>query len=243
MQDVEPSILYGKHTIGTCAFMAGLPSLQTQSAWSFAQMVQYNAEYLPTNEIIHYMKPSMSGIAEARNHVADHILGDWLFMLDADHWFDPRILARLLRLMKKHDVPIISGLYQFRESPYPAVMFADTGNPQIPFRLLDFDIKQFPKERELIKIGSCGGGCLLIKKEVFVRIKEELGEKPFTVAPPYTSSEDHSFFLRCKKLNIPVHVAPWVECHHIHTIKLKIEDYDNIDINHIPKQEVDIESL
>ena len=241
MPPVE-SFLYGKKIIGTVAYMMGIPSVEKEFVWSAMQMQQYNSEFLcGEGEIINYIKPGFSAHSEARNWIADNMQGDWVLMLDCDHWFSGRLLARMLRLMYKYNLPILSGLYQFRHEPHPAVMFTDGETKENPFNLIDFTIKDFPRENELIKVASTGGGCLLIKKEVFQEIKNKLIERPFSHRPPF--SEDHSFFLRCKELNIPVHVAPWIECHHIHHIKLKIEDHDNMDIAHLKKREVDIPTL
>ena len=240
MGELEP-ILYGKKIIGTIGTMMGTPFVHSEFAWSFAQMVQYNQEYLcGPNEIIHQIKPSFTEHATARNSLVDNAFGEWLFMMDCDHWFNPNILLRLLRLMKKYDLPVISGIYQFREEPYPAVIFTEVPAPKT-FQLIDFNIKDFPRDRELIQIASGGAGCLLVKMSVFREIREKLQEKPFGHIPPF--SEDHSFFLRLKKLNIPIHCAPWVEYHHIKHVKLKLRDHDNSDIKYITGREVDIKTL
>ena len=241
MPPVE-SFLYGKKIIGTVALMSGIHSVETMFMKSYAQMIQYNQEFLcDQGETVHYLYANFSEHASARNYLADNMMGDWVLMLDCDHAYSPRLLTRMLRLMYKHNIPVLSGLYQFRHKPYPPVIFTDGETKENPFNLLDFSRKDFPREDDLIRVASSGAGCLLIKKEVFQKIKEAIKERPFSHRPPF--SEDHSFFLRLKELNIPVHVAPWIECHHIHHIKLKIDDYDNMDQEHLKKREVDIQTL
>ena len=235
-------MLYGKRLIGTIAPMMGIPFVHKEFAWSFAQLIQYSQEYIcGPNEYIHLIKPGFSEHAAARNSLVDNAFGEWLFMLDCDHVFDPDLLGRLLRIMKKYDLPVVCGLYQFREEPYPAVLFTHGASPNKPFELIDFNIREFPRDQEIMNIASAGAGCLLVKTEVFARIKAELGEKPFAHRAPL--SEDHSFFLRLKELKIPAFCAPWVECHHIHHVKLKIEDHDNSDIKYMDKRYVDIPTL
>lgn len=239
--EIEP-ILYGKKLIGTIGIMAGIPFVHKEFMWSFAQMIAYNQEFIcQPNEYIHLIKPGFSEHASARNSLVDNAFGEWLFMLDCDHQFDPDILARLLRIMNKYDLPVVCGLYQFREEPHPAVLFTHGPRPEKPFELIDFNIKDFPRDKEIMQIASAGAGCLLVKTSVFERIKAELGEKAFSHKPPF--SEDHSFFLRLKELQIPVFCAPWVECHHIHHVKLRIEDHDNSDIKYMERREVDIPIL
>ncbi len=241
MQHIEP-IIYGKKLLGTIGIMAGIPMVHKEFMWSFAQMIQFNNEAIcGPNEYIHLIKPGFSEHSSARNSLVDNAFGDWLFMMDCDHWFDPDVLARLLRIMNKYNLPVVCGLYQFREEPHPAVLFTHGSTSDHPFEKIDFDIKTFPRDADIFQIASAGAGCLLVKTAVYERIKAELKEKPFSHRPPF--SEDHSFFLRLKQLKIPVFCAPWVEYHHIHHVKLKIEDHDNSDIKYIDRRIVEIPTI
>src|SRR3990167_10526335 len=114
--------IFQKECLGTIGIMSGIPFVHSEFMWSFAQMVQYNAEYLcGPNEFIHYVKPNTSNHAAARNSLKNQMLGDWLLMLDCDHIFDPDIAVRMLKVMDEYKVQVLTALYTMKEPPYAPV--------------------------------------------------------------------------------------------------------------------------
>ncbi len=157
----------------------------------------------------------------ARNNLVEQMEGDWIFMTDTDHAFAPDLLIRLLNLAEKHKAKVISGIYQSKYPPHDPVacLWYETEG-----KVKALPIKDWNRNAEVLQLpGGVGGGCLLIYREVFNRIKTELGEDPFTEYPGL--SEDYSFCYRCKKLGIPVFLAPNVESHHIIDHVLSVEDH------------------
>lgn len=221
--------MFSKKIIGTIGIMGGTPAVLNDFMWSLVQMIQYNNEYLcQPNEIIHLVQPPNSFHAFARNHLCDHVYGDWLLMLDNDHSFEPDLLSRMLRIMYTHNTPVLTALYQYKQSPYAPVIFVENPDNKTkeinPFEMLgDWD-----RSLEVMQIASSGAGCLLIKKEVINKIREELNEDPFDISFPH--SEDLSFFKRLLKLKIPVFCAPQIEYHHVMPKKLSLKDYNDPDI-------------
>lgn len=211
-------MLLGRRTIGTISIMGGIPSIPEPFVWSYSQMREYNSEYLvELNERIEYQKAGISFHAAARNDLVNRFLGDWLVQLDTDHQFEPDIIARLLFCADKYKLDVLTGIYTHKTAPYVPVVY------KYEEQLKGFSpIVLLSKNCEIFEIGSAGAGCLFVRRKVFERIKNELKESPFDITHPY--GEDHSFFLRLRKLGIKSYCNPHIECHHLSWKPTQISD-------------------
>ncbi len=116
--------LVGRKAIGTVAYMGGLQAVAEAFCWSWGELLAYSAHSLcESNEYIHRDKSTMSWHAAARNGLADRMLGDWLFMLDTDHAFEPDLLGRLLHRLNEHQLDVVTGVYVFKRPPHSPVIF------------------------------------------------------------------------------------------------------------------------
>lgn len=170
---------------------------------------------------LHYQKATMSWHEMARNQLVQDMLGDWILMLDTDHVFAPDLLERLLAIKEKHKAPIVSGIYAYKFPPHAPVanMWDESQTDRIRVSpILDWD-----RSAEVMEVGCVGAGCLLIDRKVFKQIEYSLSEAPFSIVPGL--SEDYSFCYRCKKLGIPILLAPQIECHHVIPTVLSVRDY------------------
>ena len=230
-------MIYGRMPMGTVSYMGGVPAVYEQFCWSWGQFIQYNEEFLCDNKkYIHYDRATFSDHAPARNSLVQKALGDWLFMLDTDHVFEPDILHRLLTSMTEADIDVITGMYQFKKKPYSPVVYGK--NVQGNTQALIF----WSEEAKLFRIEAAGAGCLLVKRKVFDRIRNELGKEPFDRIEGY--SEDHSFFKRLKELDIKAFCDPRVECNHVVVQPICLDDFKkyqpkNIDKNTLTLMEVE----
>lgn len=204
-----------KRAIGTVAYGGGLPALLEEFAWAWGQIQTYNAEFVATSDTyVHAMRSKVSDHAVARNSLAESFLGDWLVMLDADHVPDPDIVARLVRSADTYGLDVLSGVYRMKGAPFAPVLYEWLPNPDGEDRPdILRQILGWTVGAGFLEIGSAGAGCLFVRRSVFDRIRDELDEKPFDHIPPY--SEDHSFFLRCKRLGIMPFAATHIECDHL----------------------------
>lgn len=192
---------------------------------SLVEMLIYEQSKLPPGKYIHYDKALVSWHELGRNQLVEKALGQWLLMLDTDHTFAPDLLERLLKVKKKYNAQVISGIYQYKFPPHAPVMnmWRELPAAQGTVTAQTLPIIEYDRHAEAFMVGSCGAGCLLIDKAVFRRIENELHENPFAIYPGL--SEDYSFAFRCKKLGIPIYVAPQIECHHLVTTVLSTLDY------------------
>lgn len=228
-------MLLVKQPIGTMAYMGGLQFVFEEFMWSFAQTVAYGYEFVSKasqNTYVHLERATSSDRAMSRNYLSYKFLGDWLIMFDADHAWEPDILGRMLALFEApladgSRVDVLSALYRYKTYPHLPVCFhwdeSEQGHSVIG---------KFLSEAPLFQIGCAGAGTLLIRRSVFDRIRAELGEDPFAEVHPF--SEDFSFFARCRKLGIPVYVAPKIESDHLVVKRITGKDFDPAAVEIIP---------
>src|SRR5262245_54361146 len=147
-----------KRTIGTIAYMGGLPATLERFTWAWGQLIAYCYEYLcAPGEIIHLDRATVSFHAFARNSLAERMLGDWLLMLDTDHEPDSDIAVRLVYQMQRVDAAVIVGVYCHRAAPGSPVLYQWNDDASLVLPIADWD-----EGAELLEVGSAGAGCLLV---------------------------------------------------------------------------------
>jgi hypothetical protein len=144
---------------------------------------------------------------------------DWLFFLDDDILPQPDVLLRML----SHNVPIVSGLYVSRLPPHSPVAYRQVRPDGEPDRYL-------PVGRiasGLQEVDATGAGCLLVKREVFERMRSA-GVPWFqyicdTDLSRYVS-EDIYFCEQARKLGYPILLDSKAQCGHIGRKVLTLRD-------------------
>jgi GT2 family glycosyltransferase len=207
-----------RHCIGTVAYMGGIPAIPEPFVWSWTQFIQFNAEtlYDIQTEYIHYTRARVSLHSAARTEIAAQIRGSWVMMFDCDMTFDPDILGRLLRLMNRYNLEAVSGIYPYKSAtcfPVASTWNGITNRHE--------GIADWPETADVFEVSSVGAGCLLIRRRVIERVIQELGEDPFGIIPPH--GEDHSFFMRLRKLLVKAYLAPRVQAGHISQVPLYVD--------------------
>ena len=227
-RDVRFPTLYGKKCLGTVSCIAGLPANLTQFTWSLANLMQFGQEYIcQPGEFIHLDPVAVSYHAKARNAAVDRFLGDWIFFLDTDHVFDPDLLSRLLTLQYAYDLEVVSGNYFQRVPPfYPVTCRFEENSERL---IMDLDketgkLRWGPQDSLYeLENGGTGGGCLLIQRSVFPKLRKLGMGEPFENLPPWY--EDYSFFWRCHEAGVKCWLAPRVECHHLQVRPVSQKDH------------------
>lgn len=205
-------LLHAKRTLGTIAFMGGVPAVLTEFTRAWGRLIQYNCEHLcDAKTTIWHTDAGVSDHAFARNVLAAQMQGDWLLMLDTDHMPGPDLAARMLNVFEQNDLDVLSGLYLLKAPPYAPVWYMQNAEGALSW-MGDW---QAPEGGGLylVPLAAAGGGCLLVRRRVFQRIEAELHEQPFTHRG--AMSEDHSFASRCRDLQIPIYGCPAIESPHL----------------------------
>lgn len=211
-------MLLANKPIGTIAYMDGLPAHLRNFTWSLVQMIQFNAEALcGPGEYVHYDRATDSFHSFARNNLAERMLGDWLLMLDTDHEFAPDLAVRMLDRLNVYKADVLVGFYQHKARPYAPVIYMRNK------RRLFAPIGAWDTSADVLQIDSAGAGCLMVRREVFERIRKKFKQGPFDITPPL--GEDHSFFQRCGELGIKVLCDPRVQAPHLRIAPVTLEDY------------------
>lgn len=202
-------MLIDQKQIGTIAYMGGVMAVPEPFAWAWGQMLVFTEEALcQAAEHIHVNRTKLSLHNHARNDLVIGMRGDWILMLDTDISFAPDLAARMVATMHKYGVDVLTGMYSYKRPPHYPVLYihnAETDRHEI--------VSDWDRSLEIFPVDSAGGGCLLVRRSVFERITEECKENPFDLIPG--KGEDHSFFIRCRKLGIKAYCAWKIEVQHL----------------------------
>lgn len=225
-------MIFFKRPIGTCAYLGGLPAVLEEFTWSWGQLIQLNSEYLIQHPVggpgmVCYDRATTSEHAVARNYLSKRMQGDWLWMTDTDHAFDPDIVVRMVSLLNKYDqIDVLSALYRYKVPPYiPNVFWWNHSKQKY------ISVAEVPKTCELWggEELCVGAGCLLVRRRVFEKIRNEMKEEPFDKRKSPDGkmfSEDFSFFVRCRELGLKSFIAPQIESHHLRVQRISSDDFN-----------------
>jgi GT2 family glycosyltransferase len=195
-------------------------------------MIYSNEFCCRPEQYIHLDRSISSDRSGSRNVISERILGDWVFFTDSDHKFEPDLLARMLSIFNQfrpdgNRIDVLTGVYRYRVPPHLPVLYHYDADTDRHFHVAELDWSQ-----PVMEIPCAGAGCLLIRRSVFQRIRDELKEKPFDEKPPL--SEDFSFFQRLRQLGIKSYVAPQIKSDHLLVKPVTDEDYKREEVQAVP---------
>ena len=139
---------------------------------------------------------------------------DSILFLDSDMTFSPDLLDKL----RRHDAPVTSAMCVKRVEPYTPCFYQELGYADggrvtlVPFEPDSWPDKPFTA-------AAVGAACLLIKAEVFQRIKY-----PWFLPLP-NAGEDITFCLRVQAAGIPILIDPDPILGHLETRPVTLADY------------------
>jgi hypothetical protein len=200
--------------------MGGVSHVPTPFAQSLEALRTYTERHVcrPNEEVL----TNWSGVsyhAAARNALARDTLGQFTCFLDTDQTFKPTILGDLWRMMQRQEWDVATGVYFQKGAPHMPLMYRKRDDDEGSFEM----ISGFPKDRPFI-IAGAGAGCLLVRNTVFDTIREQMGEGPFDIIPPY--SEDLSFCRRLDQLGIELWCDPFVRTNHLRAAEVTEDDHE-----------------
>lgn len=198
-----------KKTIGTIGYMGGIMSLPEPFSWAWSDMREFTPEAIcQEDERIHFTKTKYSLHSAARNDLVHKMRGDWLLQLDTDIEFDPDFAARLVMTMNRYKLDIVTGVYAYKSQPGVPTLYmvnAETGRHE--------HISQWDTSSDVFEVDACGGGALLVRREVYEKIVTDLMEPPFNMMAAL--GEDLSFCARARKLGYKIYCAWKVQAAHL----------------------------
>lgn len=179
-------------------------------------------------------------VDQVRNLIADWVVRDYdyLFSVDHDITFPPDTLKKLLI----HDQDLVSGVYRQRLEPQMLEIYGPFGT-----RMSTEDL--YAKNWNLVGIGGCGFGCVLVKKEVLVGVGYPQFEYHPALDHGNTISEDTDFCKKAITKGFKLWCDPSIRCGHIGSTTMRVElpQIDTIENrllqiskeNHLPSQLVE----
>lgn len=215
-------MLVNRKIVGSVGPMLGLPSVLAAFAKSYAEMMVFSQQYVcGPDQYIHPVYPNHSYHPIARNEMARAALGEWLLFLDTDHAVPPDLLFRMLNAMRKFDAEVVTALYLHKTGLMNPTLwkFDEDGSHAA--------LGDWPRG-EVLEVDCAGAGALLVKTGVFARIREELGEEPFSTQEyKQLIGEDFAFFRRLHRLGIKTICPTYIESPHLAVRPLRMwKDYD-----------------
>ena len=153
-------------------------------------------------------------VDQVRNLIADWVVRgfDYLFAVDHDVTFPNDTLARMLA----HDKALVTGVYRQRIEP-PAIEIYDLNQQRMSTDQL------YTSNADLVQIGGCGFGCVLVKKEVIVSIGYPQFEYHVALDHTKTVSEDTDFCRKAMNKGFTLWCDRTILCGHIGATTMHVD--------------------
>lgn len=155
-------------------------------------------------------------LAYNTNRFIREMHGDWLFLMDDDHRFEPDILKRLL----DHDLDVVCALTSKKFPPYEPVIYRQSGVEE-NFGLAPVKLEQGMSG--LIEIDACGKPGMLIRKHVLDAIPDPWCE----FRDSSQGAEDMDFCMKIRDAGFKIHCDLDVQLAHMAPMAVyKVRDPD-----------------
>ena len=151
-------------------------------------------------------------VDQVRNLICNWVVNgyDYLFAVDHDVTFPPDTLRKML----DHDVDLVSGVYRQRLEPQ-AIEIYDLQQQRMTIDQI--------YNKSLVKIGGCGFGCVLVKKEVIAGIGYPQFEYHPALDHGNTISEDTDFCKKAMTKGFTLWCDPSILCGHIGSTTMHVQ--------------------
>jgi glycosyltransferase involved in cell wall biosynthesis len=170
-------------------------------------------------------------VHRARNEIVQGFLAsdcDYLFFVDADMGIPRNAIERLLSVAHVDERPVVAGLcFAQRDIGFCDDDYSTSFDivPTVQLWNIDDDdevtsfgiVEDYPRDA-VIQIDGTGGACVMIHRGVLEKMRERWDDHWFTPIKNKNTGgpfgEDTSFFLRCRRIGIPVHMDTSVKTSH-----------------------------
>ena len=151
----------------------------------------------PDNMITKFARQAGSLVYTSRNSLALRAMqeeADYVMWFDSDMSFQPDTLVRMLEILEKNDLDMLSCLYFRRVRPYSPVLFDQLDIDETN------DICKFHEPESipdgLFEIAACGFGGVLMRADVLFDVQGRFGNM---FAPMGNNGEDVAFCWRARQ--------------------------------------------
>lgn len=153
-------------------------------------------------------------VDQVRNLICDWVVNgfDYLFAVDHDITFPRDTLKRLI----SHNKDLVSGVYRQRVEPQQIEIF-DLNQQRMAVEQL------YSESSNLVRIGGCGFGCVLVTKEVIQRIGYPQFEYHVALNHNDTISEDTDFCMKAMRKSFSLWCDRTILCGHIGSTTMHVE--------------------
>ena len=153
-------------------------------------------------------------VDQVRNLIADWVVRDYDYLFSVDH--DITFPLDTLKKLLAHDKDLVSGVYRQRLEPQMLEIYEPFGT-----RMSTKDL--YAKDWNLVGIGGCGFGCVLVKKEVLVGVGYPQFEYHPALDHSNTISEDTDFCKKAITKGFKLWCDPSVRCGHIGSTTMHVQ--------------------
>lgn len=165
---------------------------------------------IPVDSGLSVMYLPGADVSTSRNKLAEKAkdVADYIFFVDDDVLPPMNAITKLL----SHNKDIVSGLYFAKQEPhFPQIFLKNKENKE------RYDSIENYKRDSLIEIDACGGGCVLIKSDVFKKLR-----RPYFQFIPQgedhpRKGEDFFFCEKAKEAGFEIYCDTSIICKHIGT--------------------------
>ena len=153
-------------------------------------------------------------VDQVRNLIADWVVRDYDYLFSVDH--DITFPLDTLKKLLAHDKDLVSGVYRQRLEPQMLEIYEPFGT-----RMTTEDL--YAKDWNLVSIGGCGFGCVLVKKEVLAGVGYPQFEYHPALDHSNTISEDTDFCKKAITKGFKLWCDPSVRCGHIGSTTMHVQ--------------------
>ena len=150
-------------------------------------------------------------IYTSRNNLATRAIqseADYVFWMDSDMVFAPDTLVRMVDVLQKNKLDILTGLYFRRVQPFSPVLF-----DMLEIRDQRASWTSFQEIPDgIFEVGGCGFGCVLMDTGVFIDVQSKFKQM---FAPIGNVGEDLSFCWRARECGYKIYCDPSIICGHV----------------------------
>jgi len=174
---------------------------------------------------------SSANISHERNNVVRAFLdkhdAEWLFMVDADMWFTPDTLDRLLATAREDTRPIVGGLCFGMADALLFPTLYDLAEDETGKHILRRNVWPIG---ETVQVTATGAAAILIHRRVLEAVRDKGFNRTFpwfqeTELNGQPCGEDFTFCLRAGLCGFPVHVDTAIHIGHHKQMVLSFDMY------------------